>query len=191
MTTEIGPRKRAMGSHHSPRAQTTTWLTPPEIVEALGPFDLDPCAAPSPRPWPTAAEHIELPRDGLAEAWHGRVWLNPPYSHAAWTWLSKLADHGDGIALVFARTETVGFVAQVWQRATAVLFLHGRLHFHFPDGERAPANSGAPSALVAYGADAAASLRNSGIEGTYVPLQLEEQLRFTTARTLAQTGDPQ
>lgn len=104
---------RAMGSHHSARADTTTWLTPPHITNALGAFDLDPCAAPSPRPWPTAARHIELPEDGLAADWDGRVWLNPPYSFAAWKWLAKLAEHGRGTALVFARTETAGFVSEV------------------------------------------------------------------------------
>jgi len=48
-----------------------TWLTPPAILHALGDFDLDPCAAPSPRPWPTAARHIELPEDGLTANWGG------------------------------------------------------------------------------------------------------------------------
>lgn len=161
---------RAMGSHQSARAKTTTWLTPPEITDALGEFDLDPCAAPSPRPWPTAARHIELPEDGLAAEWEGRVWLNPPYSFEAWKWLDKLATHGKGTALIFARTETAGFVAQVWERATAILFLHGRLFFHYPDGTRAPANSGAPSCLVAYGVDDAHRLLVSGLPGTYIPL---------------------
>jgi hypothetical protein len=164
----------AMGSHQSARAETTTWLTPPEVIAALGPFDLDPCAAPSPRPWPTAARHIELPEDGLAAEWSGRVWLNPPYSFEAWVWLRKLADHGRGTALVFARTETAGFVDAVWRRATALLFLHGRLYFHRPDGTRAAANSGAPSVLVAYGFDDAATLLDAVDEGrlagTYVPL---------------------
>lgn len=159
---------RAMGSHQSARAKTTTWLTPPEIVDALGAFDLDPCAAPSPRPWPTAKRHIELPRDGLGVDWgQARVWLNPPYSYEAWKWLDKLADHGRGTALIFARTETAGFVATVWSRATAVLFLHGRLHFHYPDGTRAAANSGAPSVLVAYGKSDADALKASGLTGTY------------------------
>lgn len=158
----------AMGSHQSARAETTTWLTPQSLIETLGPFDLDPCAAPSPRPWPTAARHIELPEDGLAADWDGHVWLNPPY--AAWEWLDKLADHGDGIALVFARTETAGFVRTVWERADAVLFIHGRLHFHYPDGTRANANSGAPSALIGYGQKAVETLERSGL-GTVVHLR--------------------
>jgi hypothetical protein len=160
----------AMGSHQSARAGTTTWLTPPEITNELGPFDLDPCAAPSPRPWSTAERHIELPEDGLAAVWDGYVWCNPPYSIEAWDWMEKLADHGNGIGLVFARTETAGFVRTVWRRASAVLFIHGRLYFHYPDGTRAAANSGAPSCLVAYGESAAMRLCLSSIEGTYVPL---------------------
>lgn len=162
-----------MGSHQSARAGTTTWLTPPDLIAALGPFDLDPCAAPSPRPWPTAARHIELPEDGLTAEWSGRVWLNPPYSSAAWLWLSKLAEHGRGTALVFARTETAGFVSEVWGKAHALLFLHGRLHFHYPDGRRARANSGAPSVLVAYGWDDAERLRHADLDGTLVRLRTE------------------
>lgn len=161
---------RAMGSHQSTRAETTTWLTPPELVDKLGPFDLDPCAAPSPRPWSTARRHIELPENGLAVDWSGHVWLNPPYGSEAWTWLSKLAAHGDGIALIFARTETRGFVREVWGKATGLLFLHKRLHFHFPDGSRAPGNAGAPSVLVAYGQWAAQRLMSAELPGTYAAL---------------------
>ena len=159
-----------MGSHHSTSAQTPTWLTPPHIIEALGTFDLDPCAAPG---WTTARQHYILPTDGLAEPWHGRVWLNPPYGNEAWTWLNRLAEHGKGTALIFARTETAGFVEQVWGKATAVLFLHGRLHFHYPDGTRAKANAGAPSVLVAYGPDDAEQLSTSGLDGTYLELRDE------------------
>lgn len=65
-----------MGSHQSHRAQTTTWLTPLNITDALGEFDLDPCGYPG---WPTANDLICLPDDGLAADWYGRVWLNPPY----------------------------------------------------------------------------------------------------------------
>jgi len=157
-----------MGSHQSARAESTTWLTPPHITENLGEFDLDPCAAPN---WPTAKRHIILPEDGLKAEWHGRVWLNPPYGMEAWTWLDKLAAHGQGTALVFARTETAGFVQQVWNKATAVKFLHGRLHFHRPDGTRAKANSGAPSVLVAYGLADAVQLAHSPLAGTYLQLR--------------------
>lgn len=153
----------SMSGHQSPNAGTTTWLTPPEILGPLGSFDLDPCAAPSPRPWPTAARHIELPECGLSGEWSGRVWLNPPFGREAAAWLRKLADHGNGIALIPARTETAMFYETVWGRADAVLFLRSRPHFHRPDGSRAPFNSGAPICLVAYGIANVAALQRSGL----------------------------
>lgn len=165
-----------MGGHHSAAAQTTTWLTPPDIIPALGgwtSFDLDPCAAPEPQPWRTALRmNTEADGDGLALEWFGRVWLNPPYTSAALrAWLRRLADHGRGTALIFARTETEAFEQQVWGRASALLFLFGRLHFHFPDGSRAAANSGAPSVLCAYGLEDMDRLAAADLPGAFVPLR--------------------
>ncbi|GHE79125.1 hypothetical protein GCM10019059_42150 [Camelimonas fluminis] len=84
--------------------------------------------------------------------------------------MEKLANHGKGTALVFARTETEFFHRHVWNRADACLFLHGRLHFCHPDGRIAKANAGAPSVLVAYGAKDAERLYDSDIDGKFVPL---------------------
>ena len=64
--------------HNSGQGETNVWLTPRWVIDTLGPFDLDPCAAPSPRPFDTAREHVTFPDDGLAASWHGMVWLNPP-----------------------------------------------------------------------------------------------------------------
>ena len=56
-------------SHHDSRNEITTdtWLTPKWVMDALGVFDLDPCAAPHPRPWPTASMHYDYSQgmDGL------------------------------------------------------------------------------------------------------------------------------
>lgn len=157
---------RGMSGHQSARAGSHVWLTPPEIIRALGLFDLDPCAAPDPRPWPTAVEHYT--ERGLEREWRGRVWLNPPYGQEVYRWLARLADHGDGIALIFARTETQGFFETVWQRADALLFLRGRLHFHYPTGERASFNAGAPSVLIAYGRECADRLAHTDLGGKYI-----------------------
>ena len=36
----------SLSSHQRPhRGATDVWLTPPHMIAALGPFDLDPCAA--------------------------------------------------------------------------------------------------------------------------------------------------
>jgi hypothetical protein len=160
---------RGMGGHQTHDSDTTVWLTPPAVLDALGPFDLDPCAAPEPRPWPTAATHYGLAENGLSKPWHGRVWLNPPYGAVTSVpFLRRMAAHGHGTALIFARTETALFCETVWGAATALLFLAGRLHFHRPNGERAQANSGAPSVLVAYGDADAERLRSCGLPGAYV-----------------------
>ena len=156
-----------MGGHQSARALKDEWLTPPEIIAALGPFDLDPCAPVSP-PWPMAEKHYTIMDDGLSQPWRGRVWLNPPYGQETGKWLARLAEHGEGIALVFARTETQMYFDSVWGRARGLLFLRGRLHFHHVDGTRAAANSGAPSVLVAYSDNDAWRLWSSGLPGAFV-----------------------
>lgn len=155
----------SLSAHQRPHhGATDCWLTPPEIVKALGPFDLDPCAAPEPRPWPTADEHWN--EAGLDRPWHGFVWCNPPFGPEAGEWLLRLADHGNGIGLCPARTETRWFVAALWHRASAILFLHGRPHFHHPDGTRGSANSGAPICLAAYGTLAVDRLATCELPGT-------------------------
>lgn len=169
-----------MAAHHSARAQTCVWLTPPDILAALGEFDLDPCAASLPRPWPTARVMLTAEDDGLAQDWPAtaRTWLNPPYGPPPiiGPWMRRMAAHGRGTALIFARTETALFFETVWRRATGLLFLEGRLHFHYPDGRRADANAGAPSVLVAYGADDLDILAECGIAGHLVPLTLPRGL---------------
>jgi len=158
-----------IGSHtKTHRGASDDWITPKRIIEALGPFDLDPCAC-NPQPWRTATLEHAPPIDGLAEDWRGRVWLNLPYGPATGVWLKRLAHHPDGgTALVFARTETKMFTQYVWPFATAVLFIEGRLHFHYPDGRRAKGNSGGPSVLIAYGEYDADRLRKSAIHGAYL-----------------------
>jgi hypothetical protein len=136
------------------------WLTPPEILRALGVFDLDPCA-PAVRPWNMARRHFWA--DGLDMPWEGRVWCNPPFGREAVKWLRKMVKHGNGIALIPARTETAMFYECVWGVADAVCFIRGRPHFHYVDGTRAKANSGAPICLVAYGKDNENALRRSGL----------------------------
>lgn len=158
---------KGMGSHHSAASLKDEWLTPPTLLAKLGHFDLDPCA-PLVRPWPTADAHLTIEDDGLQTPWFGFVWMNPPYGSQTGKWLNRLAAHGNGLALIFARTETEDFVKQVWGKADALLFLHGRLYFHHVTGQRAGANSGAPSCLVAYGNAAVERLQKSGLAGTLV-----------------------
>lgn len=176
---------RGMGGHVSPVMETDVWLTPPEIIKALGIFDLDPCS-PIGRPWDTAKKHFDILDDGLKQEWSGRIWCNPPYGLQATTWLKKLAGHGNGVALIFARTETKMFFSQVWNRADAIFFFEGRLHFYNAAGERAKANAGAPSCLIAYGQNNVAAIEGSGLKGKLVKLTTVNQ---STDDDLKRTGD--
>ncbi len=164
-----------MGSHQSAASKSNVWFTPPAIIEALGgpaSFDLDP-ATDTGRPWDTALHHYTPEDDGLACEWFGRVWLNPPYSNPVLgQFLNRMAAHDHGILLTFARTDTEAFFSYVFHRATGLLFLPGRLHFHHPDGRRAKFNGGAPSVLAAYGPEDRDILAAAPIEGHFVPLAL-------------------
>ena len=160
----------AIGSHQSAKAKSTDWCTPPEIIAALGKFDLDPCYG-HPRPFKTAKE---MWSNGFDSPWRGRVWLNPPYGTHAGCWLRRMAEHNSGIALVFARTETEMFHRYVWPLASSVFFFHGRLHFYTPGGIRAKANAGAPSVLISYDKSSIAynawAIATSGLDGKHVNL---------------------
>lgn len=162
--------KKGMGSHQSGKMKNDEWLTPPEIFMRLGEFDLDPCS-PLERPWNTAKKHYTILDDGLSKEWKGRVFCNPPYGQESIKWLRKLIKLGNGIALIFARTETKMFFECVWNEADAVLFLEGRLFFHYVDGSKAKTNAGAPSVLIAYGEKNAEILKNCGIRGKYIQLK--------------------
>jgi len=162
---------RSIAGPHSAKARTDVWLTPPFILAKLGDFDLDPCAAPAPRPWPTAREHIALPVDGLKAEWAGRVWLNPPYGAQTGLWLKRLAEHQNGVALIFARTDTQMFFDYVWNAASAVVFLRGRLTFFDQRGAIASFNAGGPSCLVAYNSANADALQRCGLDGHFLNLR--------------------
>jgi len=162
-----------MGGHQKAGRGMRVWLTPPWLIEKLGPFDLDPCYS-EPRPWPTAARHYGesdcCGLGGLHLPWNGLVWCNPPYDKHAEAWLARCADHGNAITLIFARTETSAFHRQVWQRADAVFFFRNRLTFHAADGTKAKANGGAPSVLVCYGTTAVERVERAHLSGRMVHL---------------------
>lgn len=135
---------KSIGGHERPiKGVTDVWLTPLSVIESLGTFDLDPCGEAH---WPTANK-VYTER-GLSQNWYGRVWLNPPYSEVE-IWLDRLANHGRGVALVFARTETK-WAQKILPRASSVFFPSGRLKFHRRDGSIA-GNAGAPSMFLAFG----------------------------------------
>ena len=107
-------------------------------------------------------------------------------------WLGRMALHGRGTSLIFARTETDAFFRHVWEGATALLFMRGRINFHHGEGfskityrggrtvpgktylagDEAHGNAGAPTVLCAYGVEDADILAAAKIDGRFVPLRI-------------------
>lgn len=129
----------------SRKGKTDSWLTPLWLIEALGnDFDLDPCGFLFHK---TAKEIWQLPKCGLKNDWHGKVWLNPPYSDAK-TWLNKMKEHRNGSVLVFARTGTLG---EYIKDADHVFFLRNRVRFLNEYLIPAKFNPGSDSMILSYG----------------------------------------
>lgn len=141
-----------------------TTLTPLSLIEKLGKFDYDPCGIQHHK---TAKHIISLPTDGLAEIWEGRVWMNPPYSNPK-PFMQKLAEHGNGIALVLNSTDTVWFQDYGLKRADAIYMLKGRPKFMRLDMSKVSIMRGV--VLFAYGKDNAQKLKECGLGGYYVAL---------------------
>lgn len=153
-----------LGSHQRCVGKSQSHFTPRYILDALGKFDLDPCAG-DPRPWDCASTNFTERTNGLSRNWGGRVFLNPPFDrYKVSRWIEKLARHGNGIALVHARTETDWF-EPIWAYATGILFLADRIHFCDANGREQRANSGAPAVLVSFDAENLAVLERCGLDG--------------------------
>ena len=155
------------GHERAYKGNTNVWLTPKDIIDSLGPFDLDPCACSEPRPWSTADKHYTVEDDGLSKVWEGLVWMNPPYGPDTRVWMRRLKEHGSGIALVFARTETRWF-QESCDTADLFLFPAKRITFCKPDGVSGDGSGGCPSVLIAYGQEAVKRLLKSNIKGMFL-----------------------
>lgn len=164
---------KGIGGHHTgEKKDNSTWITPKYIIDALGEFDTDPATPEEGMPWPTATVMYKPSEDGLLKPWRGRIWLNPPYASTEITkWMKRMSLYNNGIALVFARTETKFFQKYVFQKATSILFISGRLTFHHSNGEKAKGTGGAPSVLIAYGEENSRVLEKCGIPGMFLKLK--------------------
>lgn len=168
-----------LGSHQRTVGKSQTHLTPREFLDALGQFDLDPCAA-FPRPWDCARVNWSVTDDGLSRQWFGRVWCNPPFdSRIAGQWVRRMAAHRHGILLIHARTETMWF-RPIWEGASAILFLHKRVKFLDQQGIRQKNCSGAPVVLAAFGDRDAKILAGCGLAGTLVTEWSERRSAFAS-----------
>lgn len=132
---------RGSGALFSSGEDRDHWCTPaPVIVRVLrvGPIALDPCSNPS--SIVPAAIRVMRPACGLSIPWPSRagwtIYVNPPYSNPAQRlFLERCAAYVaagglcDVIGCVPARTDTRGFRRGVFQSASRVCFVSGRIVF--------------------------------------------------------------
>lgn len=126
------------------------WYTPADYVElarrVLGDIDLDPASSDLANLTVQAATFYSQQGDGLAQAWTGRVWMNPPYaqpliSHFA-SKLVKEVKAGavtSAIALTNDCTDTAWF-HELAGASAAFCLTRGRIRFVSPKG-----NHGSPT----------------------------------------------
>lgn len=155
---------RAISKHKS-----VEWYTPKWIFDELGiPFDLDPS---SPHDMSTnvpATLKYTVFDDGLKKPWIGRVWMNPPYGAETYQWIQRMVEHGNGIALVFSRTDAA-WCQEAMRNASAMLFIAGRIEFvPGKENQHKKSRCGAGTVMFAFGAECATALKRLAGHGVFI-----------------------
>lgn len=151
---------------------TDEWYTPKELIDSLGSFDLDPCAPVNPL-WETAKVMYNKNDNGLLQNWGGRVWLNPPYSRPLIElFIQKMAEHNNGIALLFNRLDSAMMQDVILKKATSMKILRKRIRFYRPDGTQG-GSPGCGSILFAFGDYNDMFLRKNNLQGIYIRLKTD------------------
>lgn len=139
------------------------WYTPGDVVDlarrVLGSFDIDPASNETAQRTVQAVTYYTKETNGLDKEWHGKLWMNPPYSSdLIGPFIRKLlAERSAGrvtgaIVLVDNRTDTSWF-HEAAAAADRVCFTRGRIRFLRPIGEAGSPING--SAFLYFGDDGA------------------------------------
>lgn len=147
-------------THDNVNNKSVDWYTPPTIFEDMDVnFDLDPCHPVDRIEWIPVDRTFNIEDDGLTQPWNGFVWMNPPYGKYTKAWLEKMHKHRNGVALVFARTDTQWYHQYV-KYADAILFINKRVKFVDGLGKTAGSGAGSGSMLIAWGEKGIQALKN-------------------------------
>lgn len=135
------------------------WATPEylwkPLSEALGGFDLDPASGAEPSA--IADERFTVEDDGLAQDWHGDVWVNPPYGRSFnRDWAEKVyaesqRDEVDSITALISAAPSTQWWHNNYANGDAFTFVEGRVKFIGPDGTGNAASF--PSVFVTFERD--------------------------------------
>jgi phage N-6-adenine-methyltransferase len=155
------------------------WYTPDHLLDkaraVLGGFDLDPASNDLAQEKIRATKYFTAEDDGLAQEWHGRVWLNPPYAQPLiGQFMERLRDEvtvgrcKSAIALTHNYTDTKWF-QDTAAIADAICFTRGRVKFYAPSGAIAAPTQG--QAFFYFGTDVDAFVREFSDVGFVVEVR--------------------
>ena len=142
---EDGEEEEEAKPHLSYGEGNEGWYTPAAFLdvvrETMGGIDLDPASHEHAQARIQAAAYFTKEDDGLAQDWHGRVYLNPPYTAGL---VDKFADKLIAEYTAGRVTEAVwltnnsadtGWFHRLAKVASIVVFLRGRVKFWGVDDE--------------------------------------------------------
>ncbi|MCC7544660.1 MAG: hypothetical protein IT506_04135 [Aquabacterium sp.] len=152
-----------------PAHKSVEWYTPAWVFDELGlTFDLDPSSPHDMETAVPAATKYTIFDDGLKKPWFGRVWLNPPYGPMTGVWMARMAEHAEGVALVFSRTDA-SWCQKSMRKATAMLFMAGRIEFvPGKENQHKKSRCGAGTMLLAFGDECANALERMSARGVFL-----------------------
>ncbi len=116
------------------------WQTPTEILDMIHPINVDPCAGEDTNIGIDA--NYDKSDDGLSKKWHGRVFVNPPFSQKG-VWLEKVIKERSNTDCIFVLTPDSTDTKSWWhnyiaEEADYVWFSRGRIAYINPEtGEKA------------------------------------------------------
>ena len=111
------------------------WSTPQDFYDKLNKefnFTLDPCATDSNH---KCDKYFTIDDDGLIQNWGNNVvFCNPPYGKDIYNWVKKCSEESKKqnttvVMLIPARTDTRYFHEFIYNKATEIRFIKGRLKF--------------------------------------------------------------
>lgn len=138
-----------MKVHYS--SQTNEWATPQDFYDRLNKefnFTLDPCST---KENAKCDKFFTIEDNGLEQSWGGnRVFMNPPYGRGIKHWVEKAMlesqkDNTIVVCLIPARTDTLYWHDYIFNKASEVRFIKGRIRFG--DGSD---NAPFPSAIIVF-----------------------------------------
>jgi len=137
-----------MTHQHRETGDGDEYATPPSLwrplARAVGGFDVDPCSGAESTP--IAPTRYTAEEDGLAQAWHGDVWVNPPFGDKTSVgggkrgeWLTKARneaarDEVRTVTVLLPVDTSTAWFHQGALEADTVCFLNHRTEFEGQDG---------------------------------------------------------